>query len=147
MALVAAARTALNAARAIGDRRAGRDPSAQEAEGSVREDLSALRTALHEQILRLRIRAIAPTPEAPVAALAQAFEDRLLLDDFARAVRRSHQKLLSLYPAVPETVVEEARMLGVEGERRALADLDEMDLGDLGRRAAAWLDELDEALA
>ncbi len=70
-----------------------------------------------------------------------------MLDDFARAVRRSHQKLLSLYPAVPETVVEEARMLGVEGERRALADLDEMDLGDLGRRAAAWLDELDEALA
>lgn len=147
MALVAAARTALNAARSIGDRRAGRDPSAQEAETTVRDDLADLRHVLAEHVLRMRLRAVAATPEAPAAALTQAFEDRLLLDDVARAVRRSHQKLLSLYPSVPEGVVEEARALTVEAERFAASDDGASAFGDLARRAADWLDAVDDALA
>lgn len=147
MALVAAARTALHAARRIADRRAGRDPSEQEDEAPVRADLAALRLALHEHVLRLRLRAVAGTPDEPAAALAQQFEDRLLLDDVARAARRVHQKLLSLYPAVSEGAVEEARAVGLEAERESMGEADGGSLGAFARRLADWLDGLDEALA
>ena len=147
MALVAAARAALGTARQITSRRAGRDPSEQEPEGPVRADLAGLRAALAEQVVRLRLRAVVGLPETPAAALAQQFEDRLLLDDLAQTARLSHQKLLSLYPAVSESVVEEARLLAAEAERCALADDADAGLGPLARRAADWLDALGEALA
>ena len=147
MALVATARAALGTARQIAGRRAGRDPSEQEPPAPVRADLAALRAALAEQTVRLRLRAVVGLPETPAAALAQQFEDRLLLDDVARTVRRAHQKLLSLYPDVPEEVVEEARLLGAEAERCALADDADVHFGPLARRTADWLEALGEALA
>jgi hypothetical protein len=147
MALVASARAALGTARQIASRRAGRDPSEQEPEAPVRADLAVLRDALAEQVVRLRLRAVVGPPEAPAAALAQQFEDRLLLDDVARTTRRAHQKLLSLYPAVPDDLVEEARQLAVEAERGALADDVDARLDRLAGRAADWLDRLGKALA
>lgn len=147
MALIATARTALGTARQIASRRSGQDPSGQEPEAPVRADLVALRGELAECVVRLRIRAAVGAPEAPAAALAQAFEDRLLLDDLARTTRRAHQKLLSLYPMVSEEVVEEARLLAVEAEQCASADEVDAHLGELAGRTARWLGALDEALA
>lgn len=144
MTLVATIRAAYGASRSVADRRAGREPSAQEPEDVARVDLGALRTDLRALVVQLRLRAIADAPESEVAALAQAFEDHVLVDDLGGAVRRAHQKLLSLYPAVPEGVVEEARRLAVVAAQETEAD--RPALGDLARRAADWLDSLADAL-
>ncbi len=122
VALVAAARSALQTARQIGDRRAGRDASEQEPAGPVRQDLAELGAEVGGLLVRLRLRVVTGVPESPAAALAQAFEDRTLLDDLGRTLGVVHRKLLSLYPAVDEGTVEEARRLADETRRRAVAD-------------------------
>ncbi len=146
VALVAAARAAFGTARAIVDRRAGRDPSAQEPETDVRTDLAALRAELAEQVVRLRLRVVAGLPEGDAAALAQTFEDRLLLDDIGRTLARVHQKLLSLYPAVPEGLVEQVRQRAASAARRATADAYDRDLGAFTITVADLADDLAEAL-
>lgn len=142
VALVAAARTALGAARRIADRRGGRDASEQEPEATVRADLEALRTDLAGDVVRLRLRAVVGVPEGEAAALAQAFEDRTLLDDLGRTLAVAHQKLLSLYPAVGEAPVEEARVLSLEASRRAVADAYEPGLEAFAERVADLADAL-----
>ena len=144
LSLVATVRAAYGAARSVADRRAGREPSAQEPEGVARTDLDALRADLLALVVRLRLSAITPTAADEAAALAQAFEDRVLVDDVGGAVRRAHQKLLSIYPAVPEVVVEGARRLVLAAE--ANAEADHPALGDLARRVSAWLDDLEGVL-
>ena len=144
MTLVAAIRAAYGTSRAIADRRAGREPSAQEPEDVARLDLDALRAEAAALVVQLRLRAVAATPEAEAAASAQAFEDRVLIDDLGGVVRRAHQKLLSLYPAVPEGVVEEARRLAAAAAEET--DADHPALGDLARWASDWLDDVGEAL-
>ena len=146
VALVAAARTALNAARAVSDRRAGRDASAQEPEGPVRADLAQLRAELADQVVRLRLRAVVGVPEPAAAALAQAFEDRVLLDDTAWTLARTHQKLLSLYPAVDVALVEAVRQSAQAAARRALADDYDRDLAGAAGRLAGLADRLADAL-
>ena len=145
MTLVAAIRAAYGTARSIADRQAGREPSAQEPEGVARLDLDALRAEAAALVVQLRLRAITGAPESEAAALAQAFEDRVLVDDLGGVARRAHQKLLSLYPAVPEGVVEEARRLAVAAAEETEAD--HPALGDLAHWASDWLDDLEEALA
>ena len=147
VALVAAARTALNAARAVADRRAGRDASEQEPEGPVRTDLAALRAELADQVVRLRLRAAVGVPEPAAAALAQAFEDRVLLDDTARTLGRVHQKLLSLYPSVEAPLVEAVRQSAQAAGARAVADEHDRDLGGFAGRLAGLADRLADALA
>ena len=144
MTLVAAIRAAYGTSRSIADRRAGREPSAQEPEDVARLDLDALRAEAAALVVQLRLRAVAAMPESEAAALAQDFEDRVLVDDLGGVVRRAHQKLLSLYPAVPEGVVEEARRLAVAAAEET--DADRPALGDLARGASDWLDDLGETL-
>lgn len=156
LALVAAARTALAAARSIRERREGRDASAQEAPEAARADLGVLVDEIRTHVARLRLRSvIAQESLNPAARLAQAFEDRLLLDDLARDTRRAHQKLLSLYPEVSEGVVEEARIVAESAVRLAtepdaLPPDDSASAApawlDLAERAADWLDDLRAAL-
>ena len=147
VALVAAARTALRAARSVADRRAGLDPSAQEPEAPVRADLAVLADHLAGLGVRLQLRAVTGVPETEAAALAQSFEDRLLLDEIAQDVRWAHQKLLSLYPAVPVGLVEEARRLASDGAEAAYMDEFQAQMGPLARRLGDWLDGVREALA
>ena len=147
VALVAAARAALNAARAVADRRAGRNASEQEPEGHVRADLADLRADLADQVVRLRLRAAVGAPEPRAAALAQAFEDRVLLDDTARTLARIHQKLLSLYPAVDAPLVEAVRQLAQAAGARAVADDHDRELASFAGRLAGLADRLGEALA
>ena len=146
VALVAAARSALQTARRIGDRRAGRDASAQEPEPTVREDLEGLRVELGAHVVRLRLRVVAGVPEGRAAALAQAFEDRTLLDDLGSALATVHQKLLSLYPAVSEGLVEETRLLAAEARRRSVADAYDRALAAFVGRVSDLRDEIAEGL-
>ncbi|HIG74732.1 MAG TPA: hypothetical protein EYQ24_09225 [Bacteroidetes bacterium] len=140
LALVAAARTALAAARSIRERRDGRDPSEQEEPVTARADLAVLAGEIGSYVARLRLRSIVANEERSRAAqLAQAFEDRLLLDDLARDARRAHQKLLSLYPEVSERVVEEARIVA-ETAARLATEPDALPADDSTGAAPAWLD-------
>lgn len=144
MALVAAARAALGAARSIVDRREGRDASEQEDERLARADLHGLHDSVRELTVRLRLRVVTGTPETEAAELAQAFEDRLLLDDLARRLRLAHQKLLSLYPEVTETLVETTRQLAADAARLSTADVYETEWGELAIQVSNWLDAVEE---
>ncbi len=156
LALVAAARTALAAARSIHERRAGADPTTLEAPEAAREDLGLLIADIGSHIARLRLRSVMAEAElSRAASLAQAFEDRLLLDDLARDARRAHQKLLSLHAEVPLAVIEEARIVARSANHLA-TEPDALPASgdapaspewlDLAERAADWLDALRESL-
>jgi len=156
LALVAAARTALEAARNIAERRSGSDPTTLEAPEAAREDLGRLASEIGSHIARLRLRSVIAEAELTRAAsLAQAFEDRLLLDDLARDSRRAHQKLLGLHAEVPLAVIEEARIVAKSAARLA-SEPDALPASgeapaspewvDLAERAADWLDALREVL-
>ena len=145
LALVAAARTAAHAALAVADRRAGRDASEQQDAAPARAGFDAAVRDLARSLVRLRVRASAALPSDETAALVQVFEGRLVLDDVARAARRAHQSLLSLYPAVPATLAEDARRIALDAAVLATADgADDACPGDgeaaaLADRVAAWL--------
>ncbi|MEO0558028.1 MAG: hypothetical protein AAF170_07575 [Bacteroidota bacterium] len=143
MALVAAARAALGAARSIVDRREGRDASEQEDERLARADLHSIASSIAELTVRLRLRVMTGTPETEAAELAQAFEDRLLLDDMSKRLRLAHQKLLSLYPEVSEVLAETTRQLAAEAARLSTADAYEAEWGELAIRISDWLDAVE----
>ena len=145
LALVAAARTAAHASRHIADRRAGLDASEQQADGPAAAVLGAAVRRLAASLVRLRVRLAAASTDDHTAALVQAFEGRLVLDDVARAARRAHQALLSLYPAVDAALVEDARRLALDAEALAVADVP--DAAALAERLADWLDRVSDAPA
>ena len=122
MTTLASLRAALRAGRAIADRRAGRDPSTQEAATPVRAWLTEAEEEMGTLEVRLHLRRVAALPDEEAAALAQDFEDRLALADLAGLLRTAHQKLLSLYPAVPEALLEEARRYPLEADRLLALD-------------------------
>ncbi|HEX9951495.1 MAG TPA: hypothetical protein VGB53_06975 [Rubricoccaceae bacterium] len=141
LALVAAARTAAHAARQVADRRAGLDASEQQDAGPAGTLLSAAVRSLTVLLVRLRVRLATAEPADPTAALVQAFEGRLVLDDVAREARRAHQALLSLYPAVAAETVEEARRLALAAEALATADVERSPgAAVLTADLATWLD-------
>lgn len=144
--LVAAARTAATAAGQIANRRAGRDPSAQESDADARADLSTLLDALAGQVVQLRLRLVADVPEHEAAAFVQSFEDRILLRDVADVLTTAHQKLLSLYPAVDETIVESARHLAAEAAQRTTTGNYDVDLDAFTVRLVHLGDALERAL-
>jgi hypothetical protein len=145
-ALVAALRTALGVSRGIAARRAGHDPSEEEPEAPVRADLQAAAGRIGSALVRLRLRAVAGAPAEAHATLVQAFEDRLALADLAEELRVAHQKLLSLYPAVAEGLVEAVRQR--YHEALSVAEEDGLDgaLAPFLERLADALDGLRLAL-
>ena len=143
MALVASARAAIAAARAVADRRAERDASAQEAPATAADDLAALAADAGTMAVQLRLRATVAEPQVgagqpePLAArLAQGFETRLLLADLVRTLKTAHQKLLSLFPAVAAETVEATRLLAADAEREATAEAP--NLARLACRVSDW---------
>ena len=140
MALVASARTALAAACAVADRRAGRDASMQEAPSTAAADLAVLAAEIGTMAVQMRLRATVAEPETLAARLAHSFATRLLLADLTRALRTAHQKLLSLYPAVDAETVEAARLLAADAEREATAE--GPSLARLAHAVDAWRDGL-----
>lgn len=138
--LVATARTALQAAQKIGDRRAGRDASEQQPAADVRLDLEVLLREVRTHVARLRLRAAVGVEGA--ASAVQTFEDRLLIDDLARVLDVVHQKLLSLYPAVNADLVEAVRQQATDAHARALEDDPSRDLVAFAADAARLSDRL-----
>src|SRR5690554_4310968 len=114
-ALLSTLRTASEVRHAMAERRAGRDPSGQEEGQPVRAYLRAALPSLRGLLSRLRISLVVERDER--VALVQAFEDRLTLARLARELHVVHQRLLSLYPDIPEQLVEEARLRQQEAER------------------------------
>lgn len=123
MALLATLRTAADVHRGMAERRAGRDPSAQQPPSDAHAALQSLVPALKDTLLRLRLALALPATDDERAGLVRAFETRMAAGALARDLHRAHQHLLSLYPAVPEDLVESvrlhqaaaARLLGLEG--------------------------------
>lgn len=106
------------------ERRAGRDPSAQEAAAVVRPYLRGAQREVGEMVMRLQA-SLAHAEEADedaVTALVRRFDDLLTLGRLARLMQTVHQRLLSLYPDVPEALVESARR--VQSEAAALLKVD-----------------------
>lgn len=128
MALLATLSTAATVAQAAAERRAGRDPSAQEAEPVARPLLrQALREA-HPLLLRMQaaLAYLRHQPEDRLPLLVRQFDLLLTLTRTARLLQTIHQRLLSLYPAIPAELAEEARQVQAAAEAQ-LAE-DEADL-------------------
>jgi hypothetical protein len=117
MSLLASLRTAVEVCNALTLRRAGRDPSEQEESEPARNHLREAREELRQVVTRLRISVV--IEDSQETALVRAFEDRTLMAHAARSLHLVHQRLLSLYPEVPEDLVEGARRLQAEAARLA----------------------------
>jgi hypothetical protein len=133
MALISTLRTASEVRHAMAERRVGRDPSGQEDAQPVRDYLRDALPTLRSLVSRLRVSLVVGRDEG--AAFVQAFEDRLTLARLARELHVVHQRLLSLYPAVPLSLVEEARLRQQEAARLAVASGSGFD-----RVLTHWLD-------
>lgn len=119
MALLASLATAADVWKDVAARRMGRDPSAQEPASVVRPFLREAGTELASLLMRLQ--AGLASPPAASVLLVRRFDSLMMLRRVARLLHRIHQRLLSLYPDVPEQLVEEARLL----EKASAALLDE----------------------
>jgi hypothetical protein len=122
MTLLATLSTAADVHDAIAERRAGRDPSAQEptprAEAALKtagDDLMDLLMQMMFGRVHLEHRA-----EAESAEVVRHFDLLMKLRRAGRLVHAMHQRLLSLYPDVSEELAEEARQ--VHDEIQTLVD-------------------------
>ena len=124
MTLLATVNAASEVGRYVRERRAGQDPSEQEEDRVV---LPALRTSmgqLRELTLQLRTSLLfyAEHDASALFARARRFLDVMRLKQVNRELQQTHQRLLSLYPAVSETLAENARELMVEASSVAHAE-------------------------
>lgn len=144
MTLLATLSTAAEVGTSVTERRRGRDPAAQ-----ARSDLAAARVQttgdeLMELLMQLVLGRV-PLERASEGKLAHAvrhFDLLLKLKRAKRLVHTMHQHLLSLYPNVSESLVEEARhvharLRGV-GEETSL-QTDKPELPDVLERAIAFV--------
>ena len=147
LALVASFRAAVAAARAVAERRAGRDPSEEQPAAEARAGLDAAAGRLRAGLVRLRVRLAVGAPDERTAALVQAFEDRVLAADLALDLHRAHQQLMSLYPAVSAEPIEAARLARQAADRLAGADDFEGGAALLVEALEGLLGELPEGAA
>jgi hypothetical protein len=122
MTLMATLSTAADVHHTVSERRAGRDPSAQEptevAAPRLKEAAATLQDLLMQLLLNhatLRYRS-----DQHLAAVVRHFDERMKVQRVARLLQEMHQRLLSLYPEVSEELVEEARI--VLGRSETLID-------------------------
>lgn len=115
-------------------RRAGIDPSHQEDAPVATARLRSLSTDLYAAAGRIRLHRLLDAAEVrSETGVIRRFEELMLVSKGAEMLRITHQTLLSLYPVVEESVVEEARALHVHWRRGA-------DEGFLGRSAVDRLE-------
>lgn len=145
MALLATLTTAEDVRSAIDERRAGRDPSAQEPQQVA---VPYLRTAAGElqtllmQLLMSHVNLRHDHDEA-LAVAVRHFDERMKLRRVVRLLQGMHQRLLSLYPEVSEQLVEEARVVHRDAETLLDSDVEVFvdQLGAMlerGLSLAAW---------
>lgn len=115
--LLATATTAARVVRAIHDRRLGSDPSDETPPQQARLALAADSRALKETLYPLFVTLAADRrrDEGPdVVRMTRQFDRLQRLSDAVMLLHRVHQHLMSLFPHVPEQIVEEARILHLD---------------------------------
>ncbi len=117
MVLFSTLSTAAEVWHAARERRAGRDPSGQEPATVVRPYLRAAAAELQALLMQLQAGRLHAerAGEGYVARLVRRYDALMALRRAERLLHVVHQRLLSLYPAVGEALVEEARLLHRQG--------------------------------
>ncbi len=114
MVLFSTLSTATTVWHAARERRAGHDPSTQEASAFVQAYLRRAAGELQALLMQLQaalIQAEHAEDEGYIAALVRRYHDLMALRRVSHHLKLIHQRLLSLYPGVTEALVEEARLL------------------------------------
>lgn len=127
MTLLATLSTAEEVRESVAERRAGRDPAAQTPSDLATARLLEARETLLELLMQLVLGRV-PLEREEEGKLAHAVRHFDLLMKLRRAerlVKAMHQNLLSLYPEVSESLLEEARE--VHQEIRGLLDLESVE--------------------
>lgn len=151
MVLFSTLSTATTLWQAARERRAGRDPSAQEQAAFVRTYLRRATGELQALLMQLQaglIQAEHAEDEGYIAALVRRYHDLMALRRVTHHLKVIHQRLLSLYPEVADTLVEEARL--VRDESSALLGVEDdaftARLSPFLRRALVFAGSLHGAL-
>ena len=141
--------TAADVWHSVSERQAGHDPTTQEGDAFVRPYLRTARQTLLEVLLELHASLAhahtTTSADAPSARLVRHGGELMLLQRAARLLQPIHQRLLSLYPAVPESLVEEARALHTTAGQLLDADhtTHHADASAFVRRAFSFCDALE----
>jgi hypothetical protein len=122
MTLLATLSTATDLRHAVAERRAGRDPSAQEPRDQAAASVRLVAADLMDLGMQLMMGRthLAHQDEKPLAAAVRHFDLLLKLRQSERLLHDLHQRLLSLYPDVSEALLEDVRT--VHDDVAALVD-------------------------
>jgi len=113
MTLLATLSTAADVRDSIAERRAGRDPSAQEPGDRARAELQVAGDELMDLLMQMMFGRVhlEHRSEAESAEVVRHFDLLMKLRRAERLVHGMHQRLLSLYPDISEELAEEARQV------------------------------------
>jgi len=147
MTLLATLSTAATVHESVAQRRAGRDPSAQEPAGQAAARLRNTADTLMDLLMEMALSRVPleQRDEEPLPHAVRHFDLLLKMRRAERLTQAAHQHLLSLYPDVSEELVEEARRTHDEIERflrAALAEADGPHLSDVlehGMSLVVWI--------
>lgn len=128
MTLLATLSTAEDVRESMAERRAGRDPSAQAPPDLAAARLYDASESLMDLLMQLALGQVPEQgDEEEMAHAVRHFDLLMKLRRAEHLVTTMHQHLLSLYPEVSETLVEEARH--VHGEIEDLLDTESANAG------------------
>ncbi len=117
MTLLSTLNVAAELAFGMRERKAGRDPAADNAQAVVLPDLEAACVTLRTLAFQLESSSaltaftLGTDDVDPQAFSVQRYVDLMRLQKTSQLLHRMHQHLLSLYPDIDEALVEEARLL------------------------------------
>lgn len=111
MTLLATLSTAATLRESVAQRRAGRDPSAQEPADQATARLQNAGQTLMDLLMQMALSRVPleQREEEPLPHAVRHFDLLMKMRRAERLTQAMHQHLLSLYPAVSEELVEEAR--------------------------------------
>lgn len=143
MTLLASLSTAAEVCTSLAERRAGRDPSAQEPVDRAAIRLRSAGRELMDLLMQLALSRV-PLAESDdrLATAVRHFDLLMKLRRSERLVQEMHQRLLSLYPDVSEELVEEARILRLEMDEvlaTVASDTDGPHLSDVLERGVSFV--------
>lgn len=138
--------TAADVVYGMSERRQGRDPSSQEDSELAGRWIRAAAHEIEEYLLSLRAgRILLERDDAEGShAHSRRMSEVMILNHLVRLFQVVHQRLLSLYPAVSEELVEDSRLL--HAECTALRDGEADSIGPFVARVQRFCDDLFAAL-
>lgn len=144
MTLLATLSTAATVGESVAERRAGYDPAAQEPRDRATARLRSAGRSLMDLLMQLALSRVPLTAEEEghLPHAVRHFDLLLKLRRVERLMQSMHQHLLSLYPAVSEALVEEARVTHDEVDRlrdTALTDAEGPHLSDVLERGLSFV--------